>query len=107
MRRLNQEFIAGAMTQAVIDDLEAVEVEKQHRELMVRARMAALDGLLQPLVEAASIGQVGQAIVIGDVLQLLGVLGGLRGFALRGLEAALAAELDDFLLAKIVMQRGQ
>jgi hypothetical protein len=68
-RRLDEELVAGAVAQAVVDQLEAVEVEIHHRELRARMRFAALDRLGQAFVEAAAVGEVGERVVIGDVLQ--------------------------------------
>jgi len=56
-RYLHQELVAGTVAQAVVDDLEAIEIEEHHSEVMPCPAMAALDGLLEALVEAAALGR--------------------------------------------------
>jgi hypothetical protein len=63
------------MAQAVVDRLEAVDVDDHHRAL---AAVAAGEGDVgvQLGAETAAVEQAGQRVVIGDVAQLgLGLLG--------------------------------
>ena len=69
-RDVVQQFIAGAMAQRIVDELEAVEIEHQHGELLLVAfRMD--DRLVQPIVEQHAIGQAGQRVVRGQVAKLV------------------------------------
>ena len=62
------------MALAVVDELEAVEVKKEHGEGAPGAAFAALDGGAQRLVKAVAVGQAGELVVEGAVLQFgLGV----------------------------------
>ncbi len=56
------------MPQFVVDRLEAVEVEAEHRE-----RTRAFDPLRQgqPLVQQRAVGEAGEGVVVGEVLQLV------------------------------------
>ena len=58
LRHLPAAAVAGVVAQRVVDDLEAVEVDEQHRE---RARVALRlrERLVQALVEGAAVGQAG------------------------------------------------
>ena len=68
-RHLHEEGVAGAVAHAVVDQLEAVEVEEHHREVALRSPFAAAIALREVLVEARAVGQARQAVVEGDVLQ--------------------------------------
>ena len=63
-RDLNQELIAGAMSQTVIDLLEVVEVEKQYCQA-VRLRTVGMKRLREVLLEAATVGQLSDRIEAG------------------------------------------
>ena len=72
MRRAtcDQELVAGAVAQRVVDQLEAVEVEEHHREAALRVGAgSARSPAPGMLVEARAVGQAGQAVVEGDVVQ--------------------------------------
>ena len=45
LRDLHQELVADAVTQAVVDQLKAIEIEEQYAELMPRVVLAARDRL--------------------------------------------------------------
>ena len=68
-RHLDQKVVAHRMAQAVVDELEAVKVQKDQAELAPLRQLAARELLRQTVVKAAPIGQAGQAVVEGDVLQ--------------------------------------
>ncbi len=69
-----QKFIAGTVSQGIVDELEAVEIANQQRK---RAHVAVgmRDGLLQAVVQQDAIRQARQCIVGGQMPQLL-----IRGF---------------------------
>ena len=69
VRDLHEELISGVMPQAVVDELEAVEVEEHHRVGRVGVGLRRVNRLRQVFVEAAPVGQAGQAVVEGDVVQ--------------------------------------
>jgi hypothetical protein len=56
------------MTQAIVDDLESIEVEKHHCEDSLRMAFDATYGADQLMIELAAIGQPGQVIVMRDVI---------------------------------------
>ena len=66
LRHLDQELVAGSMTEHVVDFVEAVEIDRQHRELLFGFG-AGLDHLRQRLQERRAIRQIGQAVMIGHV----------------------------------------
>ena len=66
---LAQQQVAGDVAQTVVDELEAVEVEEHHREALRGIGAAAFHGHAQALVEAVAVRQVGQAVVIGHMVQ--------------------------------------
>ena len=68
---LHQHAVAGLVAEAVVDQLEAVEVDEQQRGLARTGLAELLQGLLQQLVQAQAVGQAGQRIVAGGVAQLL------------------------------------
>ena len=57
---LEQQVVADQMADRIVDDLEAVQVDEQHREQIQRIGQVALQGLLQPLQEQGAIGQPGE-----------------------------------------------
>ena len=67
---LDQQQIAHAMAMRVIERFEVVQVQ-QHQRTVLPGALAAGQGLLQPLVQHAPVGQARQAVVIGQVADLL------------------------------------
>ena len=61
-----QQFVAGGVTQRVVDQLEAVEVDEEQGEPRVVA-LRTIDLFEQGFVELVAIAQPGQVIVIGEV----------------------------------------
>ncbi len=68
-----QQLVAGLVAQRVVDLLESIQVQEQHREPPVVA-MGLVDGLDEQLAEQAAVGQAGQPVVIGEVLDARGML---------------------------------
>ena len=70
----HQQNVAGFMAQRIVDDLEPVEIDEQHRKLpLVAAR--GLDRVMQQLVEHFPIGQPGQAVMRREIFDPLVRLG--------------------------------
>ena len=64
-----QEVVTTAMTQRVVDRLEAVEIEEQHTDGLLRSGLA--DECLQRLEHTTSIQQPGERVVGCLMLELL------------------------------------
>ena len=63
----HQQLVAGGVAEAVVDGLEVVEVDEQHRELAAPVGDRGLD-----LVgEQRSVGEVRERVVVGLVVELL------------------------------------
>ena len=65
-RHLDQQFVADRVAEHVVDFLQPVEVDRQHREFLVGAG-AGFDHLRQRLQERGAVRQIGQAVVIGHM----------------------------------------
>ena len=64
-----QEGVARGMAETVVHGLETVQIEVHHREHRSALPAASLERDTQPLLEAVAVGEVGQAVVIRDVMQ--------------------------------------
>ena len=69
MGDLDEEPVAGPVAERVVDDLEVVEVEEQHRDVRA-APPAALERPFEVLAEEDAVGQPGQRVVEGVVEEL-------------------------------------
>ena len=67
----DQQLVAGAVAEAVVDLLEAVEVEEQHRDRASAARGAAQRVLRRRSLNSARLAQPGQRVVERLVDELL------------------------------------
>jgi hypothetical protein len=67
-RNGNQQFVANPVAKRVIDLLELVKVDEQHRQPLAMPAVFA-QALLQPFDEAAAVGQPGQRIVVGQIIE--------------------------------------
>ena len=67
---LDQQLVADCMPHAIVDQLEAIEVEEQHGEAGVGVAARAADRARQPFQQLHPVGQAGQRIVGGLVGQL-------------------------------------
>ena len=54
------------MTQRIIDDLESIEIDEEHRKSALEAPRG-LDGEMQQPIEHLAIWQIGQAVVRGEI----------------------------------------
>ena len=62
-----EQLVAVVVPERVVDLLEAVEVDEQHRDRALRAH--ALDRALDALVEERAVRQAGERVVEGEVAQ--------------------------------------
>ena len=63
-----EQLIACVVAQAVVDPLEVIDIEKQHRQFAVLGGRVC-EFFSKDLVEAAPIDQVGQRVVMRHLLQ--------------------------------------
>src|SRR5205814_3729793 len=71
-RRRDQQLVADHVAEAVVDDLEAVEIEIQHREAAADPRTARFVEMpAEALDEDGAIAQAGQGIDEADAAQPL------------------------------------
>jgi len=66
LRDAPQQAVAALMSEAVVDELEAVEVEEQDGVGVRLAGADAADGILESAREQFAVGQVREAIVLGE-----------------------------------------
>ena len=59
----SQRFVTGRVTIAIVERLEVVDVEHQHRQRLVPG--AVLERLLDRLIEGAAVGEAGSRIGVG------------------------------------------
>ena len=62
-----QQRVAGPVAEAVVDHLEAVEVEEQHEDVPVGARRSPSSARASRSRNAPPVGQVGERVVVGLV----------------------------------------
>jgi len=67
----HQQAVAKTVAQAVIDQLETVEVQEQHGEALLLRLPALLQNLAEPVKEEVAVRQAGQGVVVGAVDQFL------------------------------------
>src|SRR5271156_2667723 len=58
------------MAQTIVEDLEFINVNKQHRESEIRVPPRLSNGALQPVEKKRPVREVRQAVVKGQVVQL-------------------------------------
>ena len=66
----HQQHVAGLVAHAVVDELEAVEVD-QHDPHRLAAALGRGDRLAEAVLQQAAVGQAGQHVVLGDVVDAL------------------------------------
>ena len=67
LRHRAQQLVAGMVAVAVVDRLELVDVEQQN----AHAGAAALEGVLETVVEEGAVGKLGEGVVEGLALELV------------------------------------
>jgi hypothetical protein len=102
---VHQEFLAGGVSERVVDALEAIDVQVEHGEAAMDGAFM-LEGLGEALEEAPAIDERGQAVA-GDAPQLRVVARGLGGLALRGFHARPGFGGLGLALAKVEVQRRE
>ena len=74
-RDADQQGVADGVAEAVVDELESIEVEEEQREVVVRITLCAGEGLADAVGEQGAIGQPGEPVVQRRPSQVgLGVL---------------------------------
>ena len=68
-RNAGQHLVAHVVAQAVVDGLEAVQVEKQHGHQLPGA-LRVRDRLLQPVLQQIAVRQGGECVVVREMGQL-------------------------------------
>ena len=91
-RRFLQQQVAGGVAMGVVERLEVVQVQEDDRAVLVRAH-AAHQRLRQALVQQAAVGQLGQGVVEGQVLDLRLVAFAFGQVAQAGQQQRLAVDL--------------
>jgi hypothetical protein len=86
---LLEEKIPDRVPERIVDDLEAVEIEEEDRDQLAAAASGG-DGLHQPILEQAAVGQSGKPVVVGEKLDLL-----LGAFAFGDIEDAARHGIDN------------
>lgn len=66
-----QQLVADTVAQRVVDGLEAVEIQEQNADVTLSA-MSAVNGLVEALDQQGPVGQPGQWIVSGQMVDALG-----------------------------------
>ncbi len=97
LRHLLEDMVTRGVAETVVDRLEAVEIQKQHRNPFVPAG-SQLQGSLETILEQRSIGQPGQHVVVGQALDPF-----LRCLALADINKK--ADITDQITV-IIMHRG-
>ncbi len=69
-RDLDQRFVAGLVAEAVVDQLQSIEIDEQHRRIFIVAAHAA-DRLVEAAHEAAAVRKLDQRILVGELVELL------------------------------------
>ena len=109
---LDEQPVAGGVAEAVVDLLEAVQVEEQHGHRR-RLALGPLEGVVDPVLEQGPVGQRGQRVVEGLVDELvleLAALGDVAGVQDQAADAGVVeqvgdGELDGAPVAVAVAQR--
>ena len=70
----DEQLVAGVVAEAVVDDLEAVEVEEEHRHHGPAVTEAG-EGGVEPLDRERTVGQVGERVVEREMTEQLRVRG--------------------------------
>ena len=87
---LAQQHVAGLVAEAVVDGLEAVEVDEQHGQRLAAALVAG-QRLAQAVLHQAAVGQAGEGVVVGRLVELFLLLLVLRDVAGDAVDAQLVA----------------
>ena len=102
---LDEQPVAGGVAEAVVDLLEAVQVQEQHRD---RGGVAfgAEEGVVDPVLEQGPVGQGGEVVVEGLVDELvleLAAFGDVAGVEHQPADAGVVEQVGDGELGRAVM----
>ena len=90
------------MSQAVVDHLEAIQVQEEHCEVILLVTLGAPEGNLQPIHEQGAVAQTGELIVEGVVPKLFFGTLALDGIAYgAGEQVAIHAHLGQIVLSSL------
>ena len=81
-RGLDQQFVAGVVAEAVVDHLEAIEIQEHHDHLEVGMPLRMLEQAAQAIHQQHAVGEPGQGVghlAFGDVGERPGHAGGVPG----------------------------
>ena len=106
LRHFLEQRVAHAVSERVVDGLEAVEVDEHHRGLLPVA-VAQGERLAEPVLQHPAVGKPGQRVVAGHVLgagfRVLQLRGALGHLALEGVQGLLHAHLG-FALGRDILE---
>ena len=94
-RGLLQQFVADQVADRIVDDLEAVEIEEEHGEIVAALAAVAVQGQAQRRQQLAAVRQAGEGVVQGFVLEPV-----LDALAHRDLLAQLDVRIGQFARAR-------
>ena len=98
----HQELVAGLVTEAVVHQLEAVEVDEQHRDCIVVVGLGEpFERVLEPVLRQRAVGEAGQGVVQREATELLGAR-----VAVDGERGEVAGALEDRQLARARVAHG-
>lgn len=66
-RHMRQQQVAHGMSQGIIDDLKAIQVDKQRGKVLVVALRVG-EGIRQAVFEQHAVGETGETVVIGELM---------------------------------------
>ena len=89
--KLDQQFVAGRMSERIVDVLEIIDIEKRQRDVFSGG--TGLDRLGDQIAQARAVRQAGQHVVIGKPRDL-----GARFLALDRQRAEMDAGIDNALM---------
>ena len=70
-RHCLEQAVPGSVTKGVIDDLEVIEVDEEHRSDRVAiAQLVAVEDALEVELERAPVGCAGERVALGEVLDV-------------------------------------
>jgi hypothetical protein len=81
-RNLDERLIAGLVAERVVDVLQAVQIDEQHRRTLA-VTLNAVDQPLERAHEAAAVGKVDEEVLMRQLIELVAALLELRDLATK------------------------